>query len=64
MSRIEKEMADLKSKADKKDADMKTMQKQLEGMSVGLNNLTSFLMGQNGASKPASSQGAAAGSDY
>ena len=54
MSRIEKEMADLKSKADKKDADMKTMQKQLEGMSVGLNNLTSFLMGQNGASKPAS----------
>ena len=58
MSRIEKEMADMKTKSD---AAMGQLQSQVDTMSMGINQITRLLLEQNSVSKPADSQSAVAG---
>ena len=61
VARIEKEMVEMKSKADD---GMEKMQHQMDALTLGINQLTQAFFKQNNTSQePADSQGAAAGHD-
>ena len=60
MARIEKDMVEMKSKADD---GMERMQSQMDALTLGINQLTQAFLKQNNSTQPADSQGAAAGHD-
>ena len=60
VARIEKDMVEMKSKADD---GMERMQSQMDALTLGINQLTQAFLKQNNSTQPADSQGAAAGHD-